>query len=473
MDPSLAKEKKILEDLQRLSRNDMDPSSGYMWGHSYEHGLKNLKQIVEKAYLLYLEKNMLDPTVYPSIIKLENDVVEFVARYFNTGQKGAGTFTSGGTESIMLAILAATKYYEKKYGKKPELVLPITAHPAFHKAAFYLGLRTKVIPVDNNYMVVEPEVVAEALEDTATIVAISAPNYPYGSIDPVESIAKQLDERVWIHVDACIGFILPFLELLGENIEPYDFRVSNLYSISTDLHKYGYVPKGASVILYRDKNLRLFHYYAYSRWPGYPLVNTTVLSSRTAGGLAASWATIRFLGEDGYVELARRVLETRKILENRIVKIGYKVVGKPQAGILAFSSESIDIYALADIMRSKGWYVQVQPGSIELGIEPSIHLTIAPIHYMVVEKFLEDLEEATKEAEKVGRIDVPIDILRWENEEEVWLSLPRILELVGVSRGKLPKEGRILNMLINRLPPEIVEYALKYAVNEIYTASRR
>ncbi len=463
----------IIEELNKLSESDMDPSSGYMWGHSYEHGLRDLKQIVREAYLLYLEKNMLDPTVYPSIIRLENDVVGFVSKYFNLNSEGAGTFTSGGTESIMLAVLAATKYYEKKYGRKPKLVLPMTAHPAFHKAAFYIGIKTKVVPVDSVSKEVEAEALTEAVDDAATIVAVSAPNYPYGSIDPVERIAKYLDKGVWMHVDACIGFILPFLELLGENLEPYDFRVEGVYSLSTDLHKYGYVPKGASIVLYSNKDLRLFHYYAYSRWPGYPLVNTTVLSSRTAGGLAASWTTIRFLGEEGYLELARCVLETRKILENKIAKMGYRIIGRPRAGILAFSSDSIDIYALADIMRNKGWYIQVQPGSAKLGIEPSIHLTIAPIHRIVVEKFLEDLEEATKEAEKTKEVYLNEELLKWSSEEELWLVLPRLLELVGVSRGKLPKEGKILNLLINKLPPEIVEYALKYAVNEIYTATHK
>ncbi len=444
----------ILQELRNLASMDYDPQSGRMWGHVYNAGLDELLELARKAMLPYLDKTMLDFTTYPSILKLENDIVAMTASLLNGDENVVGNFTYGGTESIMLAMKSARDVFWDEKGKSvvPEMVLPFTAHPAFLKAAEYLGFRVVQTAIDEDFRA-DVDAINEAVTNKTAVIVGSAPNYPFGVVDDIKSMAEIAeDKNVWFHVDACMGaFILPFMRKLGENVPDFDFSVEGVTSISADIHKYGYAPRGASVVLYRNSKFRRI--FVKANWPGYPLVNTAVLSTRSAAPLAAAWAVMNFLGEEGYLEMTRKVLEVRKKLEQELPKMGFEILGKPDAGLLAFSSQRYNVFRVAKLMAAKGWYIQAQPGSAHLGFPKSIHLTIIPIHAELIDSFLGDLKAVTENPEVEGKLEIDLS------------DLSSLLASIEVSSEKLP-DMELINELIHSLPPETVENMLRYFVNE-------
>ena len=467
----------VLSRLKELSEADMNPHNGRMFGHIYETGDPQLRTIAEEAYKMYMWKNMLDPTVYPSIITLEKELVKGIGMYFNLPEDGAGTFTYGGTESILLAVLGAREHYRRKKGRTStmEIVLPETAHPAFHKAAHLLGVKTRVVKVDREEYTVNPEAIASSLTEETGMIVLSAPNYPFGTIDPIREVSELVENKdTWIHVDSCIGTILPFLRLEGAEVPPADFTIEGVTSISTDMHKYGYSPKNGSLIFFRDRKLREHTLFTYSRWAGYPLVNTTILSSRSAGSLAASWAVYRYLGEEGYRLNARKVWRARDSIINGLRKLRYTVQGNPLGGVFSFTSSDVNVFILAEEMRKRKWYIQAQPGSQHLGYMPSIHMTIAPIHESLVDEFLKDLAEATGEirgkplpparalefAEKTGLFELA--------SKDPTRAMDALAEAIGLDKGAIGDEA-LVNELIHLFPPEMVEEVLKYFISYVYS----
>lgn len=441
----------ILKKLEKIAEKDLDPQSGKLFGHIYNARLFELLEVARKAYLMFMDKTMLDFTIYPSILTLENEIVAMTASLLNGDEEVVGNFTYGGTESIMLAVKSAREKFRLEKSGTPEIVLPITAHPAFIKSAQYLGLKVVRTAVDEKFRA-NPDAIAEAISDKTAIVVCSAPNYPFGCVDDVKSVAEITEGKVWLHVDACMGgFVLPFMRKLGEKVTDFDFSIENVFSISADLHKYGYAPRGASLILYRSPDLRKGQIFVNASWHGYPMVNTAVLSTRSAGTLAASYAVMHYLGEEGYLRLTRGVLNARKRLERALPDLGFEVLGVPEAGIMAFTSNEIDIFNLSKFMAEKGWYIQVQPGSKKLGFPKSIHLTINPYHEQILGEFLKDLENCSKKAGK------PSDI-----EEERILQLLSTLKL---EKGKLPAL-EIVNQIIHNADPELVEEMLLNFVND-------
>lgn len=471
-----AKKEEILKKLEELSRDDLNPTSGRLFAHAYETGLKELYYIVREAYLKYLNKTMLNFTVYPSILKLENQIVSMTASLLNGDENVVGNFTYGGTESIFIAMKAARDFFFKRKGKNktPEVILPSTGHPAFYKSAHLLGLKLKVVSVDPSTFKVDIDEVNEEITDRTAMIVGSAPNYPYGTVDDIKGLGElSLDHDTWLHVDACIGgFVLPFFKKLGVVIPKFDFEVEGVTSLSVDLHKYGYAPKGASVILYRSKEYRLYQLYINASWPGYPLVNTTLLSSRSSGPLAASWAVLNYLGEEGYLRLARKILNAKNKLLKGLKDQGFRILGNPESSIIAFTSDNINVFLLADYMRHRGWYIQVQPGSKYLGFPPSIHLTISPIHDKLAEGFLKDLEESVKLVEKVGEPLVKKFIkllgIGIKSPEELSKDVPSIMEALGISGKTVSGDMALINMLIRELPPDIVEYLFGLIINELF-----
>jgi glutamate/tyrosine decarboxylase-like PLP-dependent enzyme len=461
--------KDIIDFLVKLSREEPVPSSGMMFTHSYETGDPVLRDLARRAFELYMDKTMLDFTVYPSLVKLERDVVSFVARLMGGGESTAGTFTYGGTESIILAVKAARDFFKSRNPDLvPEIILPYTAHPAFVKAAVYLGLKPALVPVNLESFKVDLNAVQERVSRRTAMIVGSAPNYPVGVVDDIRGLSDiALDRNVWLHVDACIGgFVLPFFKDLGEPIPDFNFKVDGVYSISVDLHKYGYTPKGASVILYRDRSLRKYQFFAYSRWPGYPLVNTVTLSTRSAGPLAASWAVIKYLGYDGYLKLSSKILNAKKRLVEGIKAVGLKILGSPESSIIAFTSEEISVAQLSLSMKRRGWIIQVQPGSIHLGFPQSIHLTISPIHEGLVHAFLRDLRESVEE---VRSNPFKISVEDLVKVAGIRASLSELVEKLGLSREVIVEDETLLliSEAIRMLPPDFVETMLVEVVNEI------
>jgi len=470
----------ILRTLEEYSAHDLDPHSGKMWAHSYETGLSELLDVARRAYVMFMDKTMLNFTVYPSILRMENEVVAIMASFMHGDEQTVGSFTYGGTESIMLAVKAARDHYRrvKRGPEPPEMVLPSTAHPAFYKAAEFLGLKVVRVPVDPETLKAVPDEVNEAVGERTALIVGSAPNYPYGTVDPIRELGEiALDKGVWLHVDACIGFVLPFFKKLGESVPDFDFSVEGVSSISVDLHKYGYAPKGASVVLYRSEELRLYHIYVNSVWPGYPLVNTVVLSTRSAGPLAAAWAVLHYLGEEGYLEMAKRILYAKEKLLKGLPELGFEVLGRPEASLLAFTSKDINIFQLADWLKEHSWYVQVQPGSKALGVPPSLHLTISPVHDKLASAFLETLARGVEEVrgrpgtgaeelvEELNIAEMPLEAL-----EE---AMPMLLQAIGIGEGEAPTEMALINELIYLVPPEIVELVFKHAVSELFKPAKQ
>lgn len=406
----------VLAELRRLRNSDAPTRGGRTFAYVYDAGLEGLDELAAAAYTEYATVNGLDPTVFPSVARLENDLVRTVAALL--GAPGAqGTFTSGGTESILLAVKTARDHARSVRGvTAPQLVLPSTAHAAFHKAAHYLGLETVVVPVDPVTFRADADAVAAAITDRTALVVASAPSYAHGVIDPVADIAAAAAGRgVLCHVDACIGgWLLPYLRRAGREVPPFGLSVPGVTSLSVDLHKYAYADKGASVVLYRDAELRRYQYFAHAGWPGYPVVNPTVQGTKSGGLLAQAWAVLQHVGEDGYAALAARVAEASdRLLAGLRGVAGVQVLGEPAAGLVAFTVHGESAGAgpdlslllhLADEMRVLGWYLQPQL-SFD-GLPPNLHLTLTPATVGQVDALVQDLADALRAARALPPVSV-------------------------------------------------------------------
>ncbi len=482
----------ILEKLKGYSIDDAEPSSGRLFTIAFEAGVDEVKKLVYDVFRMFMDKNILDFTEFPSSIRMEKDIVDIATSLMNGDEQVVGTYTYGGTESVFLAVKAARDKFlvEKGLITLPEIVMPVTAHPCYDKAAEYMGLRVKRVRVNTETYTVDLDAISEAVTENTALIVGSAPNWPFGTIDPIKDLAEiAVDKNVWLHVDACVGgFILPFMKKQGENIPDFDFKIEGVSSISLDPHKYAYSPIGASIILFRREFYKMFSQFVNLKWPGYPIVNPAVLSSRSEGPLAATWAILHLLGEKGYMELARRIIDVRNRLISKLRYLGYIIMGEPTV-ITAFTSENINLFRLSDEMVKKGWYFLAQRGIPEMDIPPSIHLTITPIHEKTLDSMLMDLQTVTEELRNIPPSDVEeiigslgliinlvtpreMDIstlsqLLKEVEKHLDVYGPKLLEAFGLDKG-IPKEMALINQLFNSLPPSITELLVNYIVIQLF-----
>jgi glutamate/tyrosine decarboxylase-like PLP-dependent enzyme len=445
----------IKKDLEEIEKLDID-HTGRLFAYVYETGEEELKEVAREALLRFAEKNILDFTVFKSAIHFEREVVNFGKKLMHADENVVGSFTFGGTESIFLAVKAARDYYKSRKANTPEIVVPITIHPSFYKAAHYLGLDVKRIPIDDKRKV-NLEALKEALSDKTALIALSAPNWPYGTIDPIKEVAEiALDNKIPLHVDACLGgFILPFLEKLGEAVPPFDFQVDGVTSISVDAHKYGYAAKGASMVLFRTAEMKKHSMYVDLSSPGYVFVNQAVLSSRSVGPLAAAYAVIRYLSEDGYLRLARKVLRARNKIYDGLKKLGFESVAPVESSVLSMFSEDIDLLAFVGGMRVKGWHFHLQKGLKEFNVPNNIHLTISPIHESVAEEFVRDAAEVI---EHPPAIDTKVFESIQKGEFQ------KVLE--DLNAGRL--DSSIIPLLLEAIPEEIATELVKEIVIQWY-----
>ena len=347
----------LREEMRAQSAGDVDWRHGKIWTLVYFAG-DDVAELLADTYADFLYTNGLGPTAFRSLKKFEAEVVAITADLLGLSD-AVGNMTSGGTESILMAVKAARDWAreERPQVTTPELVLPVTAHPAFDKAAHYLGLRVIHIPVRDDLRA-DVDAARAAITDNTILIVGSAPCYPYGVVDPIPELAALAQEReICCHVDACLGgFLLPFLRRLGLPVPPFDFAVPGVTSISADLHKYGYSVRGSSTILYRDSKLRRYQFFSHANWPGGLYGSPTMTGSRPGAAIAASWALLHYLGEEGYLRLARITMETTRTLIDGINAIpGLEVRGKPDMSVLAFGSDTLDSYALCDAMGTRGW----------------------------------------------------------------------------------------------------------------------
>jgi len=399
--PSVGRDRDgILAEMQSLKdREEARWSQGYVSGAVY-HGDQAHIEFLSQAYAIHSQANPLHSDVWPSITKYEAEIVAMTAHMLGASQatgdaQVCGTVTSGGTESILLAMKTYRDWARERKGiTHPEMVLPVTAHAAFDKAAQYFRIKPVRIPVDRLFKA-DLAAARRAITRNTVVVVGSAPSFPHGAIDPIEGLSElALERRLGFHTDACLGgFILPWAEKLGYPVPPFDFRLPGVTSISVDTHKYGYAAKGTSVVLYRDPELRHYQYYTTADWPGGLYFSPTFAGSRPGALSAACWAAMLSLGESGYLEATRRILETAAYIHKEIETIpDLYILGDPLY-VIAFASRTLDIYQVMENMSHHGW-------SLNGLHRPScVHLCVTLRHTQpgVAGRFIADLKASVEE----------------------------------------------------------------------------
>lgn len=378
----------LLAALDDARAHDADWRRARTWSLVYK-ARDDVLEVAKEAYLRFFSENALNPMAFPSLRRFENEVLSMAAGLFHAPDGAAGAMTSGGSESLLMAVKTARDWarVERPEVKEPEMLLPITAHPALEKAAHYFDVKAVHVPVGDDLRA-DVRAARELTSERTILVVGSAPAYPHGVVDPIEALAALAVERgALFHVDACLGgFLLPFVERLGRTVPPFDFRVPGVTSLSADVHKYGYAAKGASLVLYRSRALRRHQWFAYGDWPGGLYGSPSMTGTRPGGAIAAAWAVMRYLGEEGYVDLARVTMETTDRLLRGVAETpGLRVLGRPDMSVFAFASADVDVYVLGDAMEKRGWKLDRQQRP------PCLHLMVTPAHAPVVDDFLSDL----------------------------------------------------------------------------------
>uniref|UniRef100_A0A6B2L1X5 sphinganine-1-phosphate aldolase n=1 Tax=Arcella intermedia TaxID=1963864 RepID=A0A6B2L1X5_9EUKA len=384
----------ILETISKVTVNDIKPEQGKSFAYSYtlidseEH-----YNLIKEVYGIFMHSNALNPSIYPSLRHFENEIVAMTSSFLNSPETARGTMTSCGTESILMAVKTYRDRAKELYGiTQPEIILPITAHPAFSKATAYFSVTPVYVNVNSKTKKANVDEIQKAVTKNTILIVLSAPQYPHGTIDPIVEVTQfALSRNIPVHVDSCIGgFFLPFVERLGYNVPSWDFRVPGVTSISADVHKYGFSLKGASVLVFRT-DMRKWQYYACSHWPGGLFVSPSALGTRSGGSIAAAWATMVSIGEEGYLKTTKLIYETALWFREQLPLVpGVEIVGQPESSIVAFTVTDVNVFSVADQMKSVyGWRLEVN--------QDSIHMSVMPSHAATKEKLLEDLKLSIQE----------------------------------------------------------------------------
>jgi glutamate/tyrosine decarboxylase-like PLP-dependent enzyme len=381
----------ILAQMEDARVHDVHWRQGQVFSLVFDAG-DEVNELAKAAYATFFSENGLNPAAFPSLRRFETEVVAMVGELLGGEGRTAGNMTTGGTESILLAVLTAREWARANRPKitQPEMVLPSTAHPAFDKAAHYFGVKAVRVPVGDDFRA-DLAATSRATNLDTVLVVGSAPSYPHGVVDPIPDLTALAQQRdVLCHVDACVGgMMLPFVRRLGYPATPFDFAVPGVTSISVDLHKYGYAAKGASVILYRDAKLRRHQLFATTDWPGGIYASPTMTGTRPGGAIAAAWAVLNFLGLEGYQRIARMVMQTTTRLRDGVNAIdGLRVLGRPEMSVLAIASDKDNVYEIGDEMGLRGWHMDRQQ------FPPSLHLTVNYGHREIADRFLLDLAQS-------------------------------------------------------------------------------
>ncbi|MCZ7568161.1 MAG: aminotransferase class V-fold PLP-dependent enzyme [Ardenticatenaceae bacterium] len=374
---------------------------GFVSGAVY-HGDDDHIDFLNQVYALHSQSNPLHSDLWPSITKFEAEIVAMTANMLGAGEAGGGpeneicgVVSSGGTESILLAMKAYRDWArEKKQITKPEMIVPSTAHAAFDKAAQYFSIKLIRVPVGADYAA-DVAATRRAITRNTIVIVGSAPSFPHGIIDPIGALSELAREQgIGFHTDACLGgFVLPWARKLGYPVSAFDFNLPGVTSISADTHKFGYAAKGTSVVLYRGFELRHYQYYTITDWPGGLYFSPTFAGSRPGALSATAWAAMVSLGEQGYLEATKRILETAAFIRRKMEKIpDLHVLGDP-LWVIAFASQELDIYKIMDAMSTRQWNLN------GLHRPPAVHLCVTLRHTRpgVAERFIEDLKAAVED----------------------------------------------------------------------------
>jgi sphinganine-1-phosphate aldolase len=460
----------ILARLSELRAADAPTHGGHVLSYVYDSGLAELDELAAQAMRLVQPVNGLDPTTFTSVAVMERELIGFARDILGGDDDVVGSVTTGGTESCLLAVKTARDSYEGD--APPRLLAPVTVHAAFQKAAHYFGLVLDLVPVRADGTVAADDIVARMGPDVALVV-VSAPSYPQAALDPIEAVAAAALERgIACHVDACIGgWVLPF----WSDLPAWDLRVSGVTSLSADLHKFGYAPKGASVLLQRGRDRQRHQYFATTRWPGYPVVNPTMLGSKSAGPLAAAWAITQALGVEGLRSLAESCERSTRALIAVVDGIeGLHVVGAPVGPLLAVATDEsvpperrVDPHHWADQVRAHGFLLQLQPGLTQSNgthLPHTTHLTVTPVTEGVLPALTEALQTAADEVRGEPQVDIQpllggLPPLAGPLDSDTAFALLQGLG-VGGAEGPLPERMAPLLALMEALPAPVAERLL-------------
>ncbi|MBU0496054.1 MAG: aspartate aminotransferase family protein [Chloroflexi bacterium] len=447
----------VLTTMRQVREHDAKWQEGKTWSLVYHAG-DEVTQLLQDAYTLFFSENGLNPMAFPSLKKFEAEVVSMTASLLGGGDETVGNMTSGGTESLLMAVKTARDWarVHRPAIKSPEMILPATAHPAFDKAAHYFGVRARHIPVQDDF---RADVLATrfAISPNTVLIVGSAPSYPQGVIDPIPELAQMAQERgILFHVDACVGgFMLPFVHKLGYPVPDFDLTVPGVTSISVDLHKYAYAAKGASVILYHTQALRRHQFFVHTDWSGGIYASPTMAGTKPAGPIAAAWAIMNYLGEEGYLDITRTVMETVTRLREGIDAIdGVKVLGDPAMSVLAIGSDTLDVYQVGDQLTLRGWHMDRQQ------FPPSLHLTVTHAHTQVAEQFLDDLAQTVAEVKDFSmdklsnrlQVGVVQTAARFLPEKLMSGLVARATSMLGLKGAQLPQRSAAMYGMMASLP---------------------
>ena len=383
----------VFEGLEAMRTRDVRWREGRAFSLAYHAGPEALA-VAEEAYRRFSGENALSTDAFPSLKQIQAEVVAMAGVWLGATPSSAGFMTSGGTESILMAVKAARdRLLAERQIRQPNMVMSTSAHAAFAKAGAYFGVEVRRVAVGSDWRADVAAMQSRVDKNTVLIVG-SAPQYPQGVVDDIVGIAKIATEaQINCHVDACMGGVtLAYLQRLGEKIAPWNLQVPGVSSISVDLHKFGYTSKGASVIMYASKHLRSYQGFVTDDWLGGVYGSSGVLGTKSGGSMASAWAVMHFLGDDGYLRLTRQAREATLQLATVIRSTPEMVLrAEPESTLLCFGAQdpsALNVFAIADELAKRGWYVDRQTPP------DSLHCTVNAIHHDKIDWFARDLHES-------------------------------------------------------------------------------
>lgn len=382
----------VISELERRRSLDPDIHAGRLFGLVYPSGREDVEELIREVYESFLFHNALNPLRFPELNAIEREVIQMTADLLHRTptERHAGSVTSGGTESILMSMLVNRARALARGITAPEILAPASAHPAYAKAGHYFGMKLVQIPLDENFRA-DVAAARELVNPNTAVIVANAYSYPHGAMDPIEELAALAAENgIACHVDACIGgFVLPFMERLGIEIPLWDFRVPGVTEISVDIHKYGFAPKGSSVILHRDDDWAWLQTYFYSEWGSGLYATPAIAGARAAAPVVASWAIMKYLGVDGFTEITATLVDATHRLRRALDAIdGIDVVGEPIGPLLALSSSTLDLFGVGDALEARGWHVNRNSDP------KGLHLMLSPVHAPLIDELIADIRGA-------------------------------------------------------------------------------
>lgn len=401
MPPGSRPAAEVLADLEVMKAGDVRWREGRAFTLAYNAGPEVIA-IAEEAYRRFGTENALNVHAFPSLRRIQAEVVDTVSGWLGADAGCAGFMTSGGTESLLMAVKAARERGRRTRGiERPNMVLPASAHAALEKGAQYFGVESRRVPVLADWRA-DVEAMAAAIDANTVLVVGSAPQYPQGVVDPIPAIAALAQAHdINCHVDACMGGVtLHYLARLGHPVPPWNFAVPGVTSISVDLHKYGYTAKGAGVMVHRSRELRADQTFVTENWLGGTYGSSGILGTKSGGPMAAAWAVLQYLGDEGYLRLTAAARGAAERLADAIEAMpALRLRARPETTLLAFGAAdpaALDVFAVADALWKRGWYVDRQ------GPPASLHCTVNAVHDGLIEAFVADLRDAVAEVGAAG-----------------------------------------------------------------------